>query len=223
MLDDSIRQIILKNSKIPEKYYNKRMNKPFINSSLNKDKEVHQHLYNDYFINSNWIKQGKNLLIWGSNCGSGKTQWASKIAQKYIMTSLDHFDNEPYGLVLRSFENQQAYCPVKFISFTGFISMIKENLNFPSQNFYTELDALKCADLVIWDDVLNDYRELPASVWEALYSIIDTRAGVKSNIFTSNRDPALWQECLGAEIVSRILQKCEVVKFQNVDLRQAEL
>lgn len=221
-MNDISREWLVRCSKIPTKYINTNLNVDFINNKLNKDKETHIHLSNDYMRKFDWISEGKNLVIWGENCGSGKTLWASKIAQNYIMKACNAVIIEHDGNVL-SEKAENWYFRVLYISFTDFILKIKDNVN----NYTTEcghmINALKQADLVIWDDVLSDYREMPTSVWEALYSIVDTRAGVKSNIFTSNREPHKWQECLGAEIVSRILQKCEIVKFQNGDLRQIDL
>lgn len=217
------KKIIIKGSGIPEKYYNKKLNQVFINNSENVDKDKHLQLIDKYMKNYDWIKEGKNILLWGSNCGSGKTLWASKIAYNYIIKDLEHFDNEPDGNVLRLDNAYYYYCPVKFVLFTEFIAKIKDNLNFPSRTFKYEIDALKRADLVIWDDLLNECVELPKSVWETLFNIMEYRAGIKSNIYTSNRDPNTFQTYLGAEIVSRMLTKCDIYKFENADLRKVTL
>lgn len=150
-----------------------------------------------------FVSNGRSLYLCGHTAGNGKTSWAIKLLQSYLLQIYD----------VKSCEDR----PALFISVANLLIALKD-FNNPLSKEY--LQAIKDADLVVWDDIaitgLSQYDYLQ------LYSFIDTRIfNGKSNIYTSNRinDKEL-QDYVGDRLTSRILSKdTTVIELKGRDNR----
>jgi DNA replication protein DnaC len=163
-----LRDLYLKNSQIPVRYYNDISLVP-----CNEDLETFKEL-NDIRNNiKSFVDEGKNLLIYSNNVGNGKTTWSIKLLKAYI----DSVQNI-------SFNNR---CPALFININKFLNEKKLAFNDKDlQQKVTETEKnILSAKLVIFDDIgvkaLSDYDKMNVYYW------IDERTNnMKSCIYTTN-------------------------------------
>lgn len=149
------------------------------------------------------IGEGRNLYIYSSTTGNGKTAWAEKIAQSYI--------NEIWY-------KSDLSCKVLFISVPRFLIAMKDNISVTNEYFNHIRTHVAEADLVIWDDIAT--KGATQFEHENLLSIIDNRMALnKSNIFTSNIDPNNLEELLGPRLSSRIVGYSRCIQFVGKDKR----
>lgn len=153
-----------------------------------------------------FVKSGKNLLIYSDNTGNGKTQWALKILMKYLskVWSMDSFTTR--GL---------------FISVATLCSAFKDNFTQKVDYLQHIKDNILNADLVVWDDI--GLKSLTPMEHDYLYSYINARIeSGKSNIFTSNIRNDNLKTALGDRLYSRIMGCDEIITFQGSDKRGAK-
>jgi DNA replication protein DnaC len=163
-----LRDLYLKNSQIPVRYYNDISLVP-----CNEDLETFKEL-NDIRNNiKSFVDEGKNLLIYSNNVGNGKTTWSIKLLKAYI----DSVQNI-------SFNNR---CPALFININKFLNEKKLAFNDKDlQQKVTETEKnILSAKLVVFDDIgvkaLSDYDKMNVYYW------IDERTNnMKSCIYTTN-------------------------------------
>ena len=148
-----------------------------------------------------YVGNGNNLYICGTNTGNGKTSWAIKMLHTY-------FHNRCEG----NYENLLGL----YVSTVDLLLKLKD-FNNPLPAKYKQ--QLETVDLVIWDDIavtgISQYD------FTQLYSIINNRifAG-KSNIFTSNViDFDKLSQVLGSRLASRIYNDSEKIELKGVDMR----
>ena len=148
-----------------------------------------------------FVDKGKNLYICGANPGNGKTSWAIKMLQTYLMLASDGSIFNLRGM---------------FVSVPDLILKLKD-FNNPISNEYK--DNLRNVDLLILDDIavsgLSQYD------YVQLFALIDSRilAG-KSTIFTSNN--ATFEDlkdAVGERIASRIWNNSEIIELRGGDRR----
>lgn len=151
----------------------------------------------------NWVQQGKNLYIYSSKFGNGKTSWAIKLMLAY-------FNSIWAGNAFR--------CRGIFISVPEFLDRNREVINNRDEEFTKMREELITCDLVIWDDIssvkLTDFQH------SLLMNYIDARvlAG-RSNIYTGNVSIEKLTEFVGGRLASRIWNGSEVVQFNDRDKR----
>lgn len=151
----------------------------------------------------NWVREGKNLYIFSTTCGNGKTSWAIKLMSKYFDCIWPGNGYECRGLFVRC--GQLLNRAKRAIS----------NID-PTWNEY--IQTIKTCDLVIWDDI----GEFALSVFDQqfLIELIDDRCySGKSNIYTSNVIDEVLEANVGKRISSRIVNGSEVVEFIGEDRR----
>lgn len=150
-----------------------------------------------------FVKSGKNLLIYSENTGNGKTQWSLKIMMKYLSTiwSTDTFTVR--GL---------------FISVARFCSSLKYNALVDNDYLNHIKENIINADLIIWDDI--GLKSLTPNEHDYLYFYINQRieAG-KSNIFTSNLMNDNMKKALGDRLYSRVMSSDKIIEFKGKDKR----
>ena len=150
-----------------------------------------------------FISAGKNLYIYSSNTGNGKTSWAIKFIQAYIQ---------------KIWASSDLVCRALFISVPRFTRELKLNITSHSDYIQHINDNVLSADLVIWDDIA--IKTTTEFEHEQLISIIDSRLeSNKSNIFTSNIPPHDLTNYLGARLTSRIIGSSTIIAFQGADKR----
>lgn len=153
-----------------------------------------------------FVKSGKNLYIYSSICGNGKTSWAIRIIQSY-------FDRIWYAASVDEDCSHALFIniPNFFIQLKNSISNKSEYIDFIKKNVYS-------ADLVVWDDVgtkIGTEFEM-----ENFLSILDTRLSTnKSNIYTSNILPHDLKDRVGERLYSRIINGSIGIQFNGSDKR----
>ena len=150
-----------------------------------------------------FVKNGKNLYIYSTMTGNGKTLWATRLAQSYFQAIWHKCD---------------LTCKVAFVSVPKFLLELKANISKKSQYIEALCDIIDKVDLVIWDDIgtknITEYES------ENLLSIIDSRiTSGKSNIFTSNISPEEMFSILGGRLSSRITGLSITIELKGKDKR----
>lgn len=149
------------------------------------------------------VNNGDNLYLWSIITGNGKTSWAIKIAQQYLMNTW--------------YKNNKE-CSVLFISVPRYLLSIKDNISEKSDYIKHIKDNVLDADLVIWDDIAT--KTTTSFEHENLLSIIDTRVvSSKSNIYTSNLSPQELHQYMGDRLYSRIYRDSTAYEFKGNDKR----
>lgn len=149
----------------------------------------------------NFVDNGENLYIMGSNTGNGKTSWSIKILLKY-------FDSIWAG---NGF-NVRGY----FIHVPTFLNILKDFSN----NHSGLKNILENVDLVVWDDIaatkLSDY-----DVSQLLLFVDQRELKGLSNIYTGNiTDRNDLIKMLGNRLASRVWNnKTTVVEIKGADRR----
>lgn len=151
----------------------------------------------------NFVKEGKNLLIYSHITGNGKTQWAIKLLMTYFNKIWAEDDFTVRGLFIS--------VPKLFNSLKESITERKEYINHIREN-------ISKADIVIWDELaiknLTDFEH------SYLLSYINERLeSGKTNIFTSNLNKEELLECLGDRVYSRIVNSSEIIELKGKDKR----
>ena len=149
-----------------------------------------------------FVTEGKNLYIHSAICGNGKTAWSLKLIQAY----------------LNKIWPESSGCRALFINVPRFFLALKDSIS--SQNDY--IDHIKAnvleADLVVWDEV--GVKALTPYEHEHLLNFINTRLDCgKSNIYTSNLQPAELKEKIGDRLYSRVVNLSEEIVFNGQDKR----
>lgn len=148
-----------------------------------------------------FVEQGKNLYICGTNPGTGKTSWAIKMLQTYF-----HYVAEGNLFNVKGM----------FVSVPDLLLRLKD-FNNPLSNEYK--DNLRNCDLLILDDIavtgLSQYDYLQ------LFTLIDGRIlSGKSMIFTSNNTSLKDLETsVGERLASRIWNTSKIVELKGGDMR----
>lgn len=150
-----------------------------------------------------FVKDGKNLYLYSTGCGNGKTSWALRLTQSYLNSI---------------WYSSSVECKALFISVPKFFLMLKDNIS--NQNEYISHIKANVADcdLVIWDDIgtkVGTEFEI-----ENLLNIISNRIdNGKANIYTSNITPDMLQARVGERLYSRVVNMSQCVEFRGSDKR----
>lgn len=150
-----------------------------------------------------FVNRGKNLYIYSSIAGNGKTSWSFRLLREYIN---------------KVWYKKEMYPIVMFISVPRFLLEIKSNITQKSEYIEEiEKNILKC-DLVVWDDIGNKSgTEFEVS---HLLNIIDNRINYgKSNIYTSNLNQNDLHKLLGDRLYSRIYNYSTCINLVGKDKR----
>lgn len=150
----------------------------------------------------NFVAKGKNLYLYSSRTGNGKTTWAIKLMLKY-------FDDIWAG---NGFRTRGI-----FVHVPTFLTRLK---NFNMQD--EEVDRLKIelpkVDLVVWDDIAS--TDLSSYDYSQLLTYIDQRIlNEKSNIFTGNLGNAEITKALGTRLASRVWNSSTQIELKGRDKR----
>ena len=150
-----------------------------------------------------FVSTGSNLYIFSANTGNGKTSWAIKLLQAYI---------------LKIWHSSDLKCRALFINVPKYTRELKLNIEKRSQYIQTINESVYDADVVVWDDIAT--KSTSEYEHEQLISILDSRFDEKKcNIFTSNVSPTELQNYLGARLTSRIIGLSNCIQFNGIDKR----
>lgn len=151
-----------------------------------------------------FVMNGKNLYIHSTITGNGKTSWAVRMIQAYI---------------LKRWPELGLYdCPAMFINVPRFLLTLKDSISNQSDYIDHIKKNILSSDLVVWDEVgvktLSEYDH------EHLLNLINTRLDEgKSNIYTSNLPPNELREKVGDRLYSRIVNISTDIEFVGADKR----
>lgn len=150
-----------------------------------------------------FVKDGKNLIIYSTSCGCGKTSWAINLMLAYFNKIWKGNGFKTRGL---------------FVSVSDLLFRNKESFNHQTDEFTEYLELIRTVDLVIFDDLgstqLKDYD------LGFLFNLIDVRSTAgKSCIYTTNATPKQMEEFVGGRIFSRAFQQSVQVEFVDGDKR----
>lgn len=135
-----------------------------------------------------FVQSGKNIYLYSSTTGNGKTSWALKLLQAYL-------DSVWIGSSDR--------CRALFIDVPKFLMSLKDNISEKNQYVHDVKANVLNADLVVWDDIAT--KNISAYEQETLLGMINNRIeSGKSNIYTANIVPEQLEQYLGARLSSRI-------------------
>lgn len=195
-----------------------KVNELFKNSLLSDKQTMHQELRldstrqdRDAFLLLKDIQQnivsfvdkGSSLYLYSPMTGNGKTSWAIRLMQAYV---LGIWYNSP--LVSRTL----------FINISRYLIELKNSISSPSEYIDHISENILSADLVVFDDIgtkVGTEYEI-----EHLMSAINTRIECgKSNIYTSNVSPSNLADRVGARLASRIIGGSTVIEFKEDDKR----
>lgn len=145
------------------------------------------------------VQQGRGVFIYSEKRGNGKTTWATKLMNEYF---------KKVAL------NNNLRCRGRFINVPEFLEDLRRNMDNPTDEMVEVIDAIKNADMVIWDDI---GAEKPSEwVRERLYTFINYRdANRLTQIYTSNLPLKMLakENLLGDRIVDRIKGHAEQIRF----------
>ena len=151
----------------------------------------------------NFVESGKNLYLYSSTTGNGKTAWALRLLQSYFNKIWFKTDLCCRGLFINT---SRLLLAIKdsYSDFNDYASYIKENVTG--------------ADLVVWDEI--GVRDLSVHDHEQLLNFINTRIDCgRSNIYTSNLLPTDLRERVGERLFSRIINYSDCVELRGCDKR----
>lgn len=183
--------------------FNQRYHKPlFLDASL-VDSDNFNYLKNIQDNIESFIKEGKNLYIYSTITGNGKTEWSIRLMQSYFNKIWHKTDIRCRGL---------------FLNVPRYLLAIKDNISTYNEYATYVKNNIFDADLVIWDDIGT--KAATSFEHETLLSIIDNRISYnKSNIFTSNITPEELRELTGDRLYSRIINCSTCLQFLGEDKR----
>ena len=150
-----------------------------------------------------FVHDGKNLYIYSTNCGNGKTSWSIRLLYTY-------FD--------KVWHKSCFDCKALFISVPKFLYDCKRSISQDVKGFEDLCNQISQVDLVVWDDI----GELAVTGYEhqILFQYIDGRINSgKSNIYTSNRNKEQLIDVVGDRLASRIYNCSKVIEFKEEDKR----
>lgn len=156
-----------------------------------------------------YMDEGKNLVICSKHTGNGKTSWAIKLLQKYLVTIAGESYLDPENGIVHS-------C---FVPTTQFIYDAKD-FNGPYRDRYYKLsEAADKAEFVVWDDIgaaeytKYDYTTLLVSIDRRVFS-------GKFNLFTTNLTTKKDMiKKLGERLADRIWDTSEIIEFKGKGVR----
>lgn len=152
-----------------------------------------------------FVKTGRNVYIYSSYCGNGKTSWSIRLMTAYFKTIWHKAGFNCHGL---------------FVNVPQFLYNCKRSISQNVEGFEELCKEIENCELVIWDD-------LPCSPFtsyehQIVLQYIDGRINSgKSNIFTGNCGKDESYKVLGDRLTSRIFGASELVEFREGDKRGA--
>lgn len=150
-----------------------------------------------------FIKDGKNLFIYSSNVGNGKTSWALRMIQSYFN---------------KIWPESSMVCKALFINVPRFLLTLKDSITNNSDYIDHIKENVLTTDLVVWDEI--GVKSLTTYEHEHLLNLINTRLdNNKSNIYTSNLFDEELKEKIGDRLYSRITNLSVNIELKGRDKR----
>lgn len=162
-----------------------------------------------FWIESNikdYFTDGKQLFIYSTTTGNGKTSWAYRLLCAYVEAvwkppRVDH-------------------AVVLFVNVPRYLKGAGKRGYRKGQDKYADMidEGVETADLVVWDDL--GFVESSNSDMSQLYEKIDSRVNRNlSNIYTSNLGSRELMGNLDARLFSRTFTDSEQIELRGKDKR----
>lgn len=150
-----------------------------------------------------FVNDGKNLYIFSSITGNGKTAWSLKLIQEYIH---------------KIWYEKDLTCEFLFISVPRYLLSIKDAISNNNEYANHIKKNILSANLVVWDDIAT--KGMTEFETENILSVVDARINAqKANVFTSNILPQELSLYVGDRLASRIVGNSIQVQFFGNDKR----
>lgn len=190
---------LMNHSNIPEK-----SRKPLPMSVPKSDEAAYERLAEIKTNMKSFVRQGQSLYICSDTTGNGKTTWAMRLLMRY-------FEEVSNG---NCFRVRGVFVPVA--------EFLLRNKDFKNNDPELEdlKEAIKTADLVVWDDIGSSYvKDYDYGVLLMYLDIRDRNS--LSNIFTGNiTSQDALADRIGVKCASRIFSRdTEVIQFVGRDRR----
>lgn len=156
---------------------------------------------------SQFVEEGRNVLLQSSKCGNGKTSWGIRLLQKQIELNY----KGSFG----------SWPPAFFVYTPGLLLEARKSISSKNSNFETLQLCIENSALVMFDDIgcipLKDYDLL------ILSTLIENRLlkGL-SSIYTTNLQGEALKEVLGERLFDRISRLSEVITLKAESLRGSD-
>jgi DNA replication protein DnaC len=151
----------------------------------------------------NFVQSGKNLYIYSSNCGNGKTSWSIRLIEAYFKKIWPMAGNS---------------CKALFISVPRLLIALKDNISAKNDYVAFIKENINSADLVVWDDIATK-TSTNFEIDNILPYITGRIYAGKANIYTSNLSPDGLYNALGKQIASRIANESKIINLKGADKR----
>ncbi len=150
---------------------------------------------------SQFVAEGRNVLLQSSKCGNGKTSWGIKLLQKQIELNC-----------------KKSTMPAYFVYVPSLLLEARQSINNKDSKFENIQAILQTCPLVLFDEIagisLKDYDLL------ILSTIIEKRINKQlSCIFTTNCENDVLKINLGDRLFDRINRLSTVITFKGNSMR----
>jgi len=153
----------------------------------------------------NFVKEGRQLLIYSRSSGTGKTHMSTRMLLAYFSKIWEDTPFKPRGLFIDSQK------------------LLNDTKRFDSEYKDYIMANIATVDLVVWDD-MGVEESLTVPQFDMLFSIINERElNGKANIFTTNKNPEELYKFFGEKLYSRIVRSATIIEFKSADNRGASV
>lgn len=167
------------------------------------DKEAFNILHNIEINIKDFVSNGKNLFIFSTGVGNGKTSWAIRLLQAYMNSIWPESDLK---------------CRCLFINVPRFLLTLKDSITNNSDYINHIKENVLDVDLVVWDEL--GIKSLTTYEHEHLLNLINTRLDKnKSNVYTSNLFGSELEDKIGSRLYSRVTNMSTNIQFFGKDKR----
>jgi len=151
-----------------------------------------------------FASSGASLYMYSNtHCGNGKTMWAIRMIQDYI---------------LNIWYKSDVTCKALFINVPRFLLESKSDFDNPSEYVTYIKNNIMNADIVVWDEIGN--KLCTQFEIDILLNLINMRTDArKANIYTSNLSGDELRGRVGERLYSRIIMNSIVYQFLGPDRR----
>lgn len=150
-----------------------------------------------------FVSGGKNLYLYSSITGNGKTMWSLRLLNSYLE---------------KIWYKSDITCRALFISVPNFLIATKENFNQRQEMVEHIKQYVFDADLIVWDDIAT--KGFTVFETETILNYINGRINNgKANIYTSNLIDDELRHSIGDRLYSRVEELSEIIEFRGVDKR----
>lgn len=212
-------------TRVPKKYQNCLMDNLPIAAANPRAYEVVQKYCKDVLYYT--LEKGMGMFLFSIpntenplGTGTGKTTSAVTMLNEFLIARVSDYIKDDFSFK----ENPTVFVKLSELQnlYNGQFRGTYETQGDASKKYYTLINRMKTAELVVVDDI--GIRDLTEPFKNELYDVIDTRVtNDLATIYTSNYPLTQLNEILGERITSRIEGQCYQLGFKGEDFRKGGL